>query len=126
MRLNQERQKGAQDGHTKHRRFQVGDDVSVHKFGGTTEWIPGKVLSQSGPLSFCIELEGGSVVRWYIDHMIMRSPTARPGASSDDGDTWDPTSPRPRPSTTPSSDPPEDTALRRSTRDRHPPDRLTM
>ena len=41
-------------------------------------------------------------------------------------DTWDPTSPRPRPSTIPSSDPPEDTALRRSTRDRHPPDRLTM
>ena len=121
VQLNQERQKGAQDGHTKHCRFQVGDDVSVHKFGGTTEWIPGKVLSQSGPLSFRIELEGGSVVRRYIDHMIMRSPTARPGASLDDGDTWDPTSPRPRPSTTPSSDPPEDTALRRSTRDRHPP-----
>ena len=65
----QEWQKGAHDGHAKHRCFQVGDVSWVVL--PQKQVMPGKFVIQTGLLFFWMELGDGLVVHCYIDHMIL-------------------------------------------------------
>ena len=70
------KQKLAHDNTKPLRSFQVGDLVYAENFSSTTpKWLPGKVLETTGPLSYKVELEDGSVVRRHVDNIRERSPS---------------------------------------------------
>ena len=98
----------------------------MRNFSSGPTWLPGTVIATRGPLSFEVKLTDDRVVRRHIDHV--RSRTAGTFVSTDDQDDLDdvdlPTISPEEPTRgaqvedTPPSEP------RRSTRVRHPPDRL--
>lgn len=54
--------------------FQLGNLVYVENFTTSPpKWIPGKVVKVTGPLSYQVELESGTVVRRHVDSVRSRS-----------------------------------------------------
>ncbi len=126
------------------RSFMIDDSVYVKDFSSPTlSWIPGKVVKVSGPLSYHVELQSGRVVRRHVDAvrkrvvshlpLVTSSPSALdeedlylPNVPQTHPDTQEtaraPTLPLPTPNAPPQCDQPP---IRRSTRHRPPPDRLS-
>ena len=48
----------------------------VRDFRSPRKWMPGTIKTQSGPVSYQIELEDGQIVRRHIDHIRLRSCSA--------------------------------------------------
>ena len=61
-------QKRYHDNHAKDRRIDEGDKVYVRNFSSGPCWLPGVVVSQSGPVSFVVKLQDGRTVRRHQDH----------------------------------------------------------
>ena len=75
----QEKQKKTRDNSKVLRKFQKGDSVFVESFSrNKPRWIPGIVVQVSGPLSYQVKLEDGTMVKRHVDHVRSRydQPTA--------------------------------------------------
>ena len=56
------------------RSFAVGDLVYTQNFSATPpKWIPGEVVEVTGPLSYKVKLEAGTIARRHVDHLRQRS-----------------------------------------------------
>ena len=101
----------------KLRTFQPGDHVLFRNFGAKyPKWISGVIQNQTGPLSYSVILADGRCVRRHVDHIISGVPETN---KSDFDDVPSPsTGTISQPSTSPS-------VLRRSARNRHPPERYS-
>ena len=117
----QQKQKDNHDSHASKRHFTIGDTVFIRDFPAGKNWLPGTVTQTKGPLSFLIKLVDGRVIRRHIDHIRERSPLATaPLPIHPSRDDWpDDTIPY-----TPNPPNQSHDALRRSSRNRKPPDRL--
>jgi len=62
-------QKACHDQHAHHRKLEVGQPVLVRNTRADSEWIPGVVLRQLGPVTYLVELEGGRSCKRHIDHL---------------------------------------------------------
>ena len=139
VRQKQEQQKANHDQHIHARNFKVGDLVSVKNQGTGAKWLPGVIETMSSPEQGTIQLEDGRVIRRHVDHLRHREqceqsgrarspgPPGPIGPDDDSPDLHTPNSDLPdADDTTPHQpvEPPVQPQLRRSTRDRHPPDRL--
>ena len=128
---HQEKQKESHDTKRPLRTFQVGDLVYAENFSGLPKWIPASIVKVTGPLSYELELSDSKEIKWrrHVDSIRGReqhdserkscSPEISAPTQSDTpayllpNFTPDPPPPPPPP-------PPP---LRRSTRNRQPPDR---
>ena len=57
----------------------------VLNFRAGEKWIPGKIIQSNGPVSFCIQLQNGKIVRRHQDHL--RQHTERSEQASSDLET---------------------------------------
>ena len=73
VRQKQEAQKKFHDTHSKERHFCVGDPVFVKEFPSGKTWTPGTVSAVKGPVSYCVELPDGRVMRRHVDHIRNRT-----------------------------------------------------
>ena len=111
------------------RTFKVNDTVYVKDFStASPTWIPGKVVKVTGPLSYHVELQTGRIVRRHVDAVRrreVRTPSTTTGPSTED-DYFLPDVPST--STIPLVPPPPpplvQPSVRRSDRNRQPPERL--
>ena len=75
----QSQQKADHDAHAVDRSFAHGDHVYVRDFSRRPEkWIPGTIVDVTGPVSFQIELENGTVCRRHQDHIRKRTVKVNP------------------------------------------------
>lgn len=113
----QQQQKVNHDSSCKLREFDIGDNVYIRNFRGTPLWIPGVVDRCRGPVSYSVKLADGTVVKRNVDHVRARQ-------SGDDIAEVDDFYPL-------NDDPvsvdelPNTVKLRRSTRQRRPPQRYS-
>ena len=68
-------QKTAHDVSARQRKFEVGDLVYVLNFRAGEKWIPGKIIQSNGPVSFCIQLQNGKIVRRITCDSAQRDPS---------------------------------------------------
>ena len=120
-------QKKHHDQHSRLRQFSAGQLVMARDFRSQDKWLPGVIQSQSGPVSYDVELENGKIVKRHVDHLRKRSVSAKPSTPVDS---------QPEDSTqgfesfndsppTPESNPSPDAPVQRyPQRERHPPERL--
>ena len=126
----QTRQAQQHDNSRSLRTFKVNDTVYVRDFtSSSTKWLPGTVVTVTGPLSYHVQLSSGETVRRHVDAIHPRHVSiqpAQPQQVSDDStenDVFLPDLPAPR-STTDNSHQPPHISLRRSARHRTAPDRF--
>ena len=125
-------QKKHHDQHSRHRQFSAGQLVMARDFRSQDKWLPGVIHSQSGPVSYDVELENGKIVKRHIDHLQDRSVLTKPSTPVDSQpedftqgfesfhDSPSVTSP-----STSESNPSPNAAVRRyPQREHHPPERL--
>ena len=118
---SQRRQKTAHDHQSKDRKLVVKDPVYVRNFSRQgPEWIPGEITHCNGPRSFTIALDNGKIARRHIDHVRFRSCEDHTSEPQEEYEFL-PTSQRTQDTTLPSQ---QDQSLRRSSRNRNPPERL--
>ena len=124
-------QKEHHDAHSKARQFIIGDHILARNYAGSPQWLPGCVTSVLGPVSYEITLEDGRRWRRHQDQLQLLKAIRTENSSDHDSDfdldlpqeTVDATE---SPSHSMDSGLPEaEPVVRRSTRVRHPPDRLT-
>ena len=126
VRKCQNRQKQGHDSSVSARSMIEGDKVWVRNFSEGPRWLPGSIAEVRGPLSYLIRLEDGQEVRRHVDHVRARNTTGLTGSPEMDimidhePRTMEPPSEQPIEAT---EDTP-DTQVRRSTRERRPPERL--
>ena len=66
----QTKQKGIHDRHATARFFASGDAAyALHYHGNKERWVHGSIGEQSGPLSYILRLDDGSVVRRHVDQL---------------------------------------------------------
>ena len=102
-----------------------------------SKWLKGQIVAIRGPLSYTVSLQDGRQVRRHVDHVqryyelddlpspVPDPPTEPPVPAVPTAESEPPTSTASSAVATdsaPSTDPPQ--SLRRSTRDRRPPDRF--
>lgn len=70
----QEKQKEGHDLHARERQLKPGDNVYVKNFRSSSnqQWLPGVILTQSGPVSYVVKLIDGRVFRRHQDHVRLR------------------------------------------------------
>ena len=70
------------DRHAKARFFASGDAAYALRYHGNKEsWVHGSIVEQTGPLSYIVRLDDGSVVRCHVDQLqrgITSPPVAPP------------------------------------------------
>ena len=121
-----QQQKLNHDKSTKARTFKVDDPVFVKTHQGTPVWIEGIVTEITGPLSYKIKLNDGSVIRRHVDHIRIRHSQGQPDCSTEPSDdSFMFPSPKATPSCPTQDTPQQQPVLRRSTRTRNPPDRFS-
>ena len=69
IRQSQCRQKKTHDYHAQDRNLQVGDPVLAKNFSVGEKWMPGCIVSKTGPVSFTVELKDGRVVKRHLDQL---------------------------------------------------------
>ena len=69
----QSKQKLNHDKHCKSQIFPEGERVLAKNLGQGKKWLPGKIVSQKGPVTFEIELEDGRSCQPHQDHVRKRS-----------------------------------------------------
>ena len=75
----QRRQEAQCASHNKHaltRSFSPGETVFTHFGGHKLIWVPGTIHSVTGPLSYCVKLEDGRIVKRHVDHIRKRHTEA--------------------------------------------------
>ena len=79
--MKQTIQKERHDQHTQARQYQPGDLVYALMYrGNKTSWTPGMVVTQTGPVSYTLRLEDGTISRRHIDQLqsrLLRSQVVR-------------------------------------------------
>ena len=118
----QERQKACHDQNSKLRKFEIGDPVFVRNFTRCPTWLPGTVLQMQGPRTFKVELNDGRVWRRHVNHIRYRSVGITSVPDLGEFDDYIPMTVSGSKMT--ENSPTSQVVLRRSTRQRHPPDRL--
>ena len=104
-----------------------GDLVMVRDFHTKKTWLAGTLRQSQGPLSFNVELEDGRILRRHVDHIRLRQETSSTDSKEREVDLDDFEAPipenaeNPMEENTPSEQPQEPPALRRSDRIRQPP-----
>ena len=58
--------------------YELGDAVYARNFGYGSRWIPGLLVENTGPLSFKIESEGGTIWCRHVDHIRRRLADVEP------------------------------------------------
>ena len=116
---NQSLQKQTHDYHARDHQLQIDDLVLAKNHGQGPPWIPGKILKQSGAVTFLVELTDGTIIRRHLDQLklnMTNQAQSEPESSS--------SSDVPIPDHIPSSEvaTPE---LRHSSRIRRPPSRFS-
>ena len=130
---NQVRQKMGHDPGTKERTFSTNDMVFVRNFSTTGHtWLPGIVIQRKGSHAYLIKLADDRVVQRHIEHIRSRSSETAVVDSSESSVQEDPL---PNPVSLPTTDSTtnvevapttaQDQGLRRSSRVRQPPVRLS-
>ena len=77
----QEKQKLAHDSKSRERALAVGDQVYTRVYGrGQPRWMPAEVTHCTGPVSFKVSLEDGTVHRRHQDQLRQRLDTPTTGA----------------------------------------------
>ena len=66
---NQNLQKKTHDYHARDRQLRLDDLVLAKNHGQGPPWIPGKILKQSGAVTFMVELTDGTVIRRHLDQL---------------------------------------------------------
>ena len=61
----------------KFRDFNVGDKVRVRNYRGNDKWKTGIVVEKSGPVSYLVEIENGTVWRRHIEQIINFEETTK-------------------------------------------------
>ena len=122
-------QKKHHDQHSRLRQFSAGQLVMTRDFCSQGKWLPGVIQSQSGPVSYDVELENGKIVKRHIDHLRDRSVLTKPSTPVDsqpEDSTQGFESFHDSPSTsTLESNPSPNAAVRQyPQREHHPPERL--
>ncbi|XP_029551127.1 uncharacterized protein K02A2.6-like [Salmo trutta] len=80
----QEKQKERHDHHARERQLKPNDTVYIRNFTSSQRWLPGIILSQSGPVSFVVKLTDGRVMRRHQDHgAAVGSSPSRKGPDAD-------------------------------------------
>jgi len=71
VRQKQQVQKQCYDKGTKNREFDIGDEVYIvnHSKVITTKWISGTIIKQNGPVTFCVKLSDGRIVKRHQNQM---------------------------------------------------------
>jgi transposase InsO family protein len=69
VRDQQTQQKDYSDEHHRERRLSVGQSVWARNFGEGSRWVRAKVLEQSDPVSFVLQLEDGRLWQRHVDHL---------------------------------------------------------
>ena len=87
----QQIQKANHDHRGKQRTLNVGDSVNVRNFAATGDnWLPGSIVESLGPLSFCVKLSDGRLVKRHIGHILVRPDNHSQQIQSDAYDWLDP------------------------------------
>jgi len=125
VRRSQERQK-IHNPHSQHRVFNVDDSVWARSFSSGPRWLKGRVTESRGPVTYRVQLQDGRSVRRHVDHLksnhvpatVSESPVSP--VSTSEPDYFD----IPSPSTVaePETVVQATTTLRRSQRNRRPPE----
>ena len=89
----QDTQKKNHDVHVKPREFRVGELVFIKDFPSGKQWLPGSVSEVKGPLSYCVTLSDGRVVRRHVDHIRSRTSQAANSSTGNESDIEIPTAP---------------------------------
>ena len=117
------------DKFTKDRAFAVNDKVFVNNHQETLTWLEGIVTEITGPLSYKIKLNDGSIVCRHIDHIrIHHSPPQQDISTEaviDDSFMFLEHQLSTSPNGTFETAPQQSPVLRRSTRVKCPPDRFS-
>ena len=66
---NQQRQKFNHDNHSSQRSIKEGDLVYTRNYSAGQMWLAGKIVKQTGPVSFLVKLERGRVWRRHINQI---------------------------------------------------------
>ena len=107
----------------------MNDKVFVDNHQGTPTWLEGIVTEITGPLSYKIKLNDGSIIRHHIDHIrICHSPPQQDistEAAIDDSFMFQQHQPSIFPNGTVETAPQQSLVLCRSTGVKHPPDRFS-
>ena len=70
VRRQQFQQKQQHDMHACERTFTLNDDVFVKNFASASpNWLPGKIVTVRGPVSYDIQLKNGKMLHRHIDHV---------------------------------------------------------
>ena len=110
-------QKETHDYHAQDRYLQVGDHVLAKNFSSGEPWLKGTVYRKTGPVSFTIELTDGRIVTRHLDQLREDYANNDPlSTANHDDDT--------PPQRTDQQLPADTNELRRSKRDKHPPQRF--
>ena len=74
-------QKAKHDATAKFRSFRVGDAVFVRNYSTGNKWLPGRISSSTGPVSFSVQLEDGRERRCHVDQLKRRAVDDTPDMS---------------------------------------------
>ncbi|GFS18338.1 hypothetical protein ElyMa_006844700 [Elysia marginata] len=66
---HQHAQKLHHDKTCKEREFSVNDNVYVRNYGRGEKWVPGDIVQSTGPVSYKVKTNEGSVVRRHADQV---------------------------------------------------------
>ena len=71
VRQKQQVQKQCYDTGAKNRAFDIGDEIYIvnHSKVIKTKWISGTIIKQNGPVTFCVKLSDGRIVKRHQNQM---------------------------------------------------------
>ena len=103
------------------RQFRLQDKVYVRNFRQGEKWLTATIEAVLGPRNYLVQLSSGAHVKRHLDQIRFRFNDEH--VESEDVETLPFPETRPNPSE--STRPEPEAVLRRSTRERHPPDRYS-
>ena len=68
----QSQQKAKHDATAKPRKFHIGDPVYLKDHTGSRRWLAGKIVKETGPVSFHVQLQDGQQKRCHQDQLRVR------------------------------------------------------
>ena len=75
-------QKAKYDKHSKERTFEIGETVLVQNFRGEPKWLTARVVEQTGPVSYKVQI-GENVHKRHADQMHKTSSKVNSEMSQD-------------------------------------------
>ena len=128
VRHKQFSQKTQHDKKSKPRTFTIGSNVFVRNISTGPEWLLGTVVNSRGPVSYIVKLSDGHHIKRHVDHLRKTEVTATDHDEVSVPEPLDDCIPIQPPAQTTTTAQPSSAVLptlRRSTRVRTAPDRLT-